>query len=288
MKKETMDIITLLISSGGIVFSAIAAGAAWRSATLSSRQLKEQKKEQERIEKPRLVPLNKLVIPHPISVLSDWKQPKSADGLVEKKDGELVDLRFVELPTRFSNVKIPMLNAGKSFAIDVTYSLELVDGIKSIDEFHSAFSQLKLVSPNLKDYNPKMFSFVVTDYDHEKEFTNSNTEAFVIAPHFRHISLIESNKIEEIFVPSYFVVLCNIYLKEFYANSLSEKPLKMKKPRIKLVIKYNDQYYKRHQDEYLMELSTKQFESASYHPRFEAWIDFTYIEQKKLKNKSNL
>lgn len=283
MKKETIEIITLIVSSGGILFSAVAAIAAWRSASISSKQLKEQRDENERLEKPRLVPLNTLVNPHVNSILSDWKLPKTANGMVEQIDGVSINSDFSPLPNRFSDVKIPMINAGKSFAIDVTYSLTLVGGISSIDDYESDFAKIQLDSKHVRELDSEIFNILVIDYNHD-EVRGVSNDIFTILPHSRHISIIESGDKDEIFIPSYFVALSNIYFKEHYTRFFTErKTSKMKKPSIKLVINYVDQYYKKHHDEYFMEISTKQFDSPSYIPRFEAWIDFIYIDPIKTK-----
>lgn len=99
-----MGMATDIVEWGTGIFTAIAAGAAWKSAKVSSKQFTDQKNDQMKVERPRLVPLNKFVSPHPKEILSDWKTSTEIDYI------------FTDFQTNFSNVKIPIINTGKSFA----------------------------------------------------------------------------------------------------------------------------------------------------------------------------
>lgn len=300
MPIEWMDYLTLgvaFVAAGASVWAAVAtyhaAKSARDSADVSAQQLRNQIKEQERIERPRLIPLNTIVLPHPSSVLSDWRTPKSDAGLIESKEDELVNDNFIKLPTRFSNVEIPIINAGKSFAIDIIYTLSLAGDVNSIIEYDSEFAKLSLAYPRSTTDPDEMFSIHVITYNNFEHMSSNNEknqettldEVFLVRPHERHISILESSKKNKIFIPSYFVVLFNIYHKEFYSNSNREDQITMPMPQLKLKIEYNDQYSIRYIDEYYMELSTKQFNSTSYHPKFEAWVDFKHISSSSIPNK---
>lgn len=288
-----MDFITLVVASFAALATAYAAiktahaaKSAQKSADISAQQLSNQIKEQERIGRPRLIPLNIIVLPHPTSVLSDWRTPKSDAGLIDNTNG-IVDNTFVRLPGRFSNVKIPIINAGNSFAIDIVYKLSLLGGTDSIAPFDSQFAELRLPIPKSATDSDGIFTIHVIAhdfseqniYDKENDHDTFTTEdTYLVDSKKRHISIIESGKKSEIYIPSYFVALFNIYHKDYYFNFYREDYIENPIPKLELIVEYSDQYNVKYIDKYHMELSKKQFHTTSYHSKFEAWIDFKHID----------
>lgn len=290
MSTKLIEIISLGVSFFATIATAYAAiktahaaKAAQRSADISAKQLSTQIKEQEKIGRPRIIPLNAIVLPHPTSVLSDWRTPKTGSGLIDNTEG-IVDNTFIKLPGRFSNFKIPIINAGNSFAIDIVYSLTLVGGTDSIKPFDSQFAELRLPIPKKASDSKHIFTIQViahdfSDQQHDEENINAITleDTYLVESKERHISIIESGKKSEIYIPSYFVVLFNIYHKEYYLNFEREDYVEDFIPKLEMKIEYSDQYNVRYTDTYHMELSKKQFHTTSYHPKYEAWIDFKRI-----------
>lgn len=266
-----MGITTDIIALGTGIFTAIAARAAWKSAKVSAQQLTDQKEDQMKTERPRLVPLNQFVSPHPKEILSDWKTSTE------------IDYTFTDFYTNFSNVKIPIINTGKSFAIDINYSFSLEGGIEAIKTYSSEKTKISISrfpeeEAKIRMLQTDSFNIQVYDFDSDharKDDNRVKTSFFHIAPYKRHISLIKTNETDELYIPNYFVVLCNIYLQEY---DYIEKHNELIRPKIRLNIQYKDQYNEIHTDQYMMELSTKQFEGRNYSYPFEAWIDFIFIK----------
>lgn len=265
-----MGIATDVIAVGTGIFTAIAARAAWKSAEVSAQQLTDQKQEQMRVERPRLVPLNKYFTPHPTEILSDWRT------------GTEINYIFTEFSSRYSNLKIPIINTGKSFAVDINYIFSLEGRIDAIQNFSSGKSEVVVEfsreeESKLRLINSDTFTFQVYDYDSNYAKENdkrTKTYIFHVTPYERHISLIKSGETDELYIPNYFVVLCNIYLQEYHRGNHKQ----LNRPKLKLDIQYRDQYNEVHIDQYMMELSTKQFEGNNYTYMIEGWIDFVFIK----------
>lgn len=281
MIKVNMDTITLIveiIAAIGTVYAAIktahAAEAARKSADISADEFKTQITEKERIERPRLVPLSHYVAPHPTDILSDWKT------------STVIDNTFTEFKTEFSNTKIPIINTGTSYALDVKYSFQLMGHLNNeIKGYNSEKVHLVVddLNPSENEIKIKVFDFDTQYRDsvygeiHHKEFEVTNYE--------RYISLIQSNQTEELYIPSFFVVLCNLYSKE-YSKIISSENEVMKRPRLRLIITYKDQYENEVLDDYIMELSERQFKGNDYNYRLDTWIEFkhqgTTVNQEEL------
>lgn len=279
MIKVNMDTLTLIveiIAAIGTVYAAIktahAAEAARKSANISAEEFKNQVKEKERIERPRLVPLSHYVAPHPTDILSDWKT------------STVFDNTFTEFKTEFSNTKIPIINTGTSYALDIKYSFQLMgDPSTEIRSYSS-----DKVRSILNILNPRDIKFKVFDYDtqyRDAVYGQTHCMEFKITNYDRYISLIQSNQTEELYIPSFFVVLCNLYSKE-YSNIMSNEKEIMKRPRLRLIITYKDQYENEVLDDYIMELSERQFKGNDYNYRFDTWIEFkhqgTKVNQEEL------
>jgi len=127
---------------GGIEISS-AVGAVWaaiaaqKSAKTSAKQLNTQIKEQEKVERPRIVPLNKQVsteIPFP---LVDWS----------RDDQNRLNL-FVGY-SKFSEFTIPVINTGKSFALNVGYYYEIEGGINAIED--KTYDDHSIIGPSAEE-----------------------------------------------------------------------------------------------------------------------------------------
>lgn len=264
MSTSWIDFPTLAVSfiaAGASVWAAIktasAAKAAMSSADTSAKQLKTQILNQEKVERPRLVPLNMYINTNTHRVLSDWSTDEDNNS-------------FIPFRTFYSNAKVPVLNAGKSFAIDIAYSFSLIGGTSAVLNYTSEYINV-IFEPVYARQNDSRkarnndFTFTI------QELTESNIlERFRARSYTEYISLIKSGETSEMYIPNYFVALCNFYSKHYL-----DLPKEYPRPQLRLVIEYKDQYEKRHVDEYVMELSSKPFEEGEYAHILDTRIDFT-------------
>lgn len=271
MSTSLLNYITLgisFIAASASVLAAIktasAAKAANLSANTSAEQLKTQISNQEKIERPRLVPLNVYVTPNTYNILSDWNNYEN-------------NTSFKDFTVFYSNLKIPIINTGKSFAIDVDYSFSLIG---EIPNYSSDNVKVNFESEESTDDD---LIFTVTEFKEKPVL-----KKFRVYSYTEYIPLIKSNEISEMYIPNYFVVLCNVYSKEYPNFALGSKDSqennKNNRPKLRLVIRYKDQYDKRHIDEYVMELSGKSFIEGEDAHIFGTHIDFNLAGTKKLSD----
>lgn len=242
-----LDILTAVAT----MLAAIYAG---KSSRTSARQLNTQLKEQEKVERPRLVPLNKQVISEVPFVLADW---------VLDFEGKMKRLRSRD---KFSGYTIPIINTGKSFAIDIRYSYEIENGVHAIQSKSYRDHLIVGPSPDEKMTDASLFTFdikamyTLTDPGRYHTFTAEST------PYIRYVPIIQSGEKAELLIPSYFVVLSNIYLKNYWEYEQHE----LIRPKLKLTIWYKDQYNQEHEDYFRVELAQRQM--ATKGEMIEAWI----------------
>lgn len=269
MCKNCMEIITLavaIIAASATIWAAIAtylaAKAARDSADISAKQFQNQVNEQAKIERPRLVPLNQKVSTTVVQALSDWTNPSSdSEKILNGKEG-------------FSEYTIPLINAGNSFAIDIKYCFEIEGGMKAIKEL--VYENISIYKPTLIEgsNHEEVFRFTVAERTNilTSQGALANVFEAEVIPFFRSISIIQSNDTNEISIPSYFVVLSNIYLM----NHLVKRESQLLRPILRLSISYKDQYNNEHIDTYRMQLVDKHI--ALKGSKIETWIDFEIID----------
>lgn len=273
MSKVYFEIITLAVSTLSAFATAFAAWATYRaaksardSADVSAKQLETQLSEQSRIERPRLVPLNKQVILAK-NVLSDWTFTHTG-------------ARFrISGKEPFSRFKIPLINAGKSFAIDIKYCYEIEGGMDTIKPASFETSVIKRAE-YIEGYEEEgYFQFDICELNEEstKEGRRMNIFHAEMIPYFRYISILQSEEKVEIEIPNYFIALSNLY----GAHYLSDEKENVSDPVLRLTIMYTDQYNKPHKDVYRMRLSDKHISIKG--DVFKTWIDFEYVSPNENK-----
>lgn len=273
MSKESIEVISIVVSvvaAGASVWAAFrtatAAKAASKSAELSSIQLKEQKEERERVERPRLVPLNHKLSTKIPSIFSDWET---------EEDKNAITMRLLD---KFSRFTIPVINTGKSFAIDVKYAFNFKDGIHSFEDYSGGGLQAMLDKPELKQLESvRRFSFWATETN-EADREEFETKLVDATGFVRSIPLVESGKIEQLEIPLYFIVLSNIFLKRYFSQSPN-----IKHPTLLLEIRYRDQYQTLHADDYLMRVGTKPIKFNN--PQYTTGVEFKFVRSYEVNKK---
>lgn len=237
-----------------------AANSARQSAQTSAKQLNSQIKEQEKIERPRLFPLNKELSSEVPLPLADWV--KDENNKIKLLIGK----------SKFSDFTLPIINTGKSFAIDVRYSYEIEGGIHAIDD--KDYDNHAIIGPSSEEklQDAEFFSFTVKAIDSRYSPERVNWLIADVVPYFRYIPIVQSNEIKQIQIPSYFVALSNIYLINCWYHNDSD----LIRPKLILTIYYKDQYNNEHIDYFRMQLSNRQMSFKG--SIVEAWIDFEQIE----------
>lgn len=122
--KSTVEIL----AAGGTLWAAISAK---QSASTSSRQLSEQISQNQKLNRPRLVPYNiKLETEIPF-VLSDWQT--SPEDPLER----------IATPS-ISRFFIPVINVSSYLAFDIRYSFQLESGIDAITPYTNSDESIKI------------------------------------------------------------------------------------------------------------------------------------------------
>lgn len=246
------------IEIGGTVGTLWAALSARKSAQISSKQLKTQIEEKKQVDRPRLVPLNHMISTEISSYFTDWQT--NEDGTIQK----------FEESKNLSRFFVPLINTGNTHAFDVRCSFKLKQGIYALRKnFESERVILnRPIDDSTQDEDYFEFEVISTIpnnqriIDQQKVRVESSTQFF---------PLIQNDKSSKIYMPKFFIILNNIYLKE-YLNP----PVTFHRHEVILTIHYKDQIENEHSDKYLMVLSNKQI---SYNESiFNTWIDFKYMD----------
>lgn len=251
---------TIEISSAiGAVWAAI---AAQKSASTSAKQLNTQIKEQEKIERPRIAPLNKQLsveIPFP---LVDWS--RNAQN----------ELNLLVGYSKFSEFTIPVINTGKSFALNVGYYYELEGGIDAIED--KAYDDHSIIGPSPEErmQDLEQFEFNIRAIDSRPSPNRWMQFIAEVVSYISYVPIIQSNATEQIQIPSYFVALSNVYL----LNCWDEKNSELINPKLILTFFYKDQFNNEHEDKFRMRLGNQMSQKDSI---TKAWIEFEPIKQNK-------
>lgn len=236
----------------------LAALSARKSAKISNIQLNNQIEEKRRIDRPRLVPLNHVISTEISSFFTDWQTNEDRE------------IRKFEEDNKMSRFYVPLINTGNTHAFDVRCSFKLQRGIYAFQENYES-ERVKLERPDgSSTQDEDYFEFNVTTifpgYNQRNETQNVKVESCT-----QFFPLIQNDKSSKIYMPKFFIILNNIYLKE-YLNP----PVTFHKYKVILTIHYKDQIETEHTDRYLMVLSNKQI---SYNESiFNTWIDFKYMD----------
>ncbi|WP_214849034.1 hypothetical protein [Exiguobacterium sp. s138] len=245
-----------------IIEVAAAVGTLWaaisarQSAKTSAKQLDTQINEQEKVERPRIVPLNKQVsaeIPFP---LVDWS----------RDDHGRLNL-FVGY-SKFSEFTIPIINTGKSFALNVGYCYEIEGGIEAIED--KAYDDHYIIGPSAEERIQKLdqFEFSIRAIDYRNSAENRILFIAEVIPYINYIPIVQSNATEQLQIPSYFVALSNVYL----LNCWDDRPdNELIRPKLTLTIFYKDQFNNEHEDKFRMQLGGQMSQNGSI---TKAWIEF--------------
>ncbi|WP_336798593.1 hypothetical protein [Exiguobacterium acetylicum] len=271
---------------GGIEVSS-AIGAVWaavaarKSASVSSKQLEHQIIQQEKIDLPRLVPLNTFIQTEVLKMNSDWKKidPTSINNNVEAEQTPVKELKLKE---KFSSYALPLINTGKMFALDVKYNYVLEGGRDSITEYSFDDVKLKVLDPEKGQLESDEFQFFFyQDYQGYNSDRSIENQVITVKPYVRYIPIIKSEETVDLLIPSYFVLLSNIYIKSNWMHQRNS----LKRPRLILTIVYTDQFYQVHTLEYRMTLSLKQIRTRGFESEYiETWVDFELINS-EIENK---
>ncbi|WP_290779499.1 hypothetical protein [Exiguobacterium sp. UBA5002] len=265
---------------GGIEISS-AIGAVWaavaarKSASVSSKQLEHQIVQQEKIDLPRLVPLNTFIQTEVLKMNSDWKKIDSSliNNNVETEQTSVKELKLKE---KFSSYPLSLINTGKMFALDVKYNYVLEGGRDSINEYLFDDIKLKVLDPEKGQLESDEFEFLF--YQDYKGYNGNRTidnQIITVKPYTRYIPIIKSEEKVELLIPSYFVLLSNIYIKSNWIHQRNS----LKRPQLILTIIYTDQFYQVHTLEYRMTLSLKQIRTRGFESEYiETWVDFELIK----------
>lgn len=263
--------ISAIAAAWAAIATSSAAKSAKNSAQTSAKQLKTQIEGEAKIERPRLVPLNEKVSTRIYHIFSDW------DIESNKRHSNFTANDSI---SRFS---IPIINTGKSFAIDIRYSFFYYGGINGFNDYSNEEIILKLKNPQLKQIDAKSFEFHASHLRHSMIDEVTSTQLIDTKQKIEYISLIESHQLNQINLPKYFIVLCNAYLLK---NEFIEQNMNL--PTLKLLIKYKDQYNTVHKDTYIMRLSKKSIIRDKSTNHFDLWIDFDFVKPKNPQNKKSL
>jgi len=244
VSKTSIEVITAFATTGATFF-------AWRTTVSNKQQSKEQNEEQHRIERPRLIPLNKDVY------LNDFRPTPSWNSFEE------VYYDDVYRQDEVDSFYFSLINTGKSFALKVEVSFELIGGITAIDEVNDANFYVNIDDPDLKQLNPESFTITIS-YFWTKDQPHSKLN-YLIDLFLMRFPLVSSNDSIRIYLPGYFVTLTNFYILKMIPS----------KPRLKMKIDYIDQYHTKHSDSFIVELKQK------FHPNHEEgelYLDFKFID----------
>lgn len=249
--KAFLDVLTALAT-------VVATTLAWRTAAANKKQAKDQIDEQHRVERPRIIPLNRDMFLTNERPSPSW----TVDNGESLPDNSY---RVREL----SDFTFKLINAGKSFAIKIDLTFELVNGINSVREFNTDENKyrysLKINQPELQDRNPSVFSFkTFQDKNNPEQYKPSN---YIVDPFVQRIPLLTSNDSYSVQIPNYFVELSNIQM--FI--------LKTEMPELKLTIQYIDQYHTQHTDTYKMKVKYK---PIAFSKEKEYFVDFENLDSK--------
>lgn len=258
---EWIKSIVEILAAAGTLWAAISAK---QSASTSSKQLSEQLSQNRKLNRPRLVPHNiklKTEIPY---VLSDWATETNN-----------IEQRIVT--SSISRFSIPVLNVSSYLAIDVKYSFKLEFGIDAITPYTNSDESICIyfLDENIRQLEKEVFTFNLKAYD--SSVFKRQFMSIPVAPYSDYLSIVQPSKTEQVFIPQYFVILNNIYLKGYNENG---EPFS--RPSLILSLKYRDQYNNEIEDLYRMRLSTKQINLKRYYDvkpdTVEAWIDFKFLK----------
>lgn len=251
ISKTSLEVLTALATTGATFF-------AWRTTVTNKKQAKEQIEEQHRVERPRIIPLNKDIFLSSLRPSPLWL----ADNLESLPNDSY---RYQEL----SDFNFTLINTGKSFALRIDLTFELINGIDAIEEFEEEKEQYKysltLDQPELKQHDPSVFSFS-TLYK-EKIYGGIYVHHYTVDSFVQRVSLIKSNESHFVKLPKYFTELSNLHLFG----------LTQSKPRVKLTIQYTDQYSTQHKDVYTMQVKIKEL---AFSKEKEYFLDFENANEK--------
>lgn len=259
-------VISAAATVGAAIATYMAAKSARDSANVSAEQLKTQLREQARIERPRLVPLNQQIVLS-TKVLRDWTH--GTNGVRYAIKGKYP----------FSKFKIPLINAGKSFAIDIKYCYEIEGGIDAIKSasFNTATIKRAEYIEGYEDEGYFRFDIVELNEQAAKEGRRMDIFHAEMIPYYRYISILHSEEQIEIKIPNYFVALSNLYGIHYLTDEKENVP----SPVLRLTIEYTDQYNKPHKDIYRMKLSDKHVSIKG--AVVKTWVDFEFIDPNENK-----
>lgn len=252
---------------GGIEISS-AIGAVWaaiaaqKSAKTSAKQLNTQIKEQEKVERPRIVPLNKQLsveIPFP---LVDWS----------RDDQDRLN-SFVGY-SKFSEFTIPVINTGKSFALNVGYCYEIEGGINAIED--KTYDNHSIIGPSAEERMQDLDQFEFSIKATNPRQSPRRWSMFIaeVVSYISYIPIVQSNETEQLQIPSYFVALSNVYLLNCWDKDENE----LINPKLILTIFYKDQFNNEHEDKFRMRLGNQMSLKNSI---TKSWIEFEPIKQSK-------
>ncbi|MFX4306573.1 hypothetical protein F8N00_14375 [Exiguobacterium sp. A1_3_1] len=249
VSKTSIEVITAFATTGATFF-------AWRTTVSNKQQSKEQNEERHRIERPRLTPLNKDVY------LDDFKPTPTWNAYDEKYED--MSYRQGELDSFYFN----LINTGKSYALKIEVTFQLIGGIEAIDEVKKRSYSVEIDDPDLKLLNPETFTITVSyalNLDRPVSVSQYIIDSFKL-----RFPLVMSNESIRIYLPEYFVTLTNFYILKMIPN----------KPRLKMTIDYVDQYHEKHSDCFIVELKQKQ---PLYQYEDELFLDFEFVKPIKQK-----
>lgn len=250
--KNTVEII----AAGGTLWAAISAR---QSAKTSSKQLETQNKQQEKVERPRLIPLDKQFISEIPFPLVDWSRDDNGN------------LNTIEGYSKFSEFTIPLINTGKSFALNVRYHYQIEGGIDAIE--NKNYDDHSIIGPSVEEriQNLDSFEFRIRATDSRSSPGSRSTFYAEVVAFIENVPIVQSNETVQLKIPSYFVALSNVYL----INNWDTEEHELINPKLILTIFYKDQYNNDHEEKFRMQLGKgiKQVGNIT-----EAWIEFEQIK----------
>lgn len=267
MGKIWIDYITLVVTSAGSIGTAVAALQAKRSADVSAQQFREQTNQHYKMHRPRLVPSNTQLKTQLPFLICDWQNEFDSS-----------QRRFIQSykNLEISRFFIPVLNVSSVSAVNVTYSFELEGGIDSIQPYSNNDESIHLyfADNSVRQNTTDQFSFEL-ETSIESIFVMTSSSVLV-TPSLSHLSNIQPNQVEKIYLPFYFVLLNNIYLHGLFNNN--EKPFP--RPKLILSMKYRDPYNNKIEDIYRIQLSEKQIQTSNEDNinYVEAWLSLEFID----------
>lgn len=248
---KAFNVLSALATTGATFF-------AWRTTIANKKQNKEQFDEQHRVERPRIIPLNRDIFltnnrPSPSWTIENGESLPSNSYRVN----ELNDFTFM------------LINTGKSFAVKIDLTFELVNVINAVKKFDTETDDYKYAltidQSEPRGQNLGIFSFKV--FHQEKTYGSDYTSNYTIDPFVQRISLLKSNDSYAVQLPNYFVELSNIQM--FILNKTM--------PEVKLTIQYTDQYHTQHTDIYTMKVKDK---PIAFSDKKEYFLDFDNVSTK--------